>query len=106
MDYTVSSKPQPINFSASGIDELLQNVRTIITTVSGTVPLHRSFGISVASLDKPLEVSQAIMTSDIVTAITDFEPRVEVVSVTFDTDESDGKLMTVVAIRLKEGIEL
>ena len=69
--------------------EIIQNVRTILNTRVGTVPLHRDFGISWEHVDKPLPVAMSIMQGIIVDAVSEFEPRAKVEKVTFDGDGAE-----------------
>lgn len=91
-----------VNFFPSSAEaEILQNVRTILTTRKGTVPLDRNFGLSQEFLDRPLPVAQAMLNTDIIDQIRTYEPRAQVISVGFDPDLSvpaDGKLVPRVRI--------
>lgn len=69
--------------------EILQNVRTILRTRIGTVPLDRSFGITWEHIDKPLPVAKMLMQVAVIDAIAEFEPRAEVKSVEFEEDTED-----------------
>lgn len=80
--------------------EIIQNVRTILNTRIGTVPLHRDFGISWEHLDKPLPVAMSIMQGVIVDAVSEFEPRAKVEKVTFEGDGADGILRPRVIISI------
>lgn len=71
--------------------EILQNLRTILGTVKGSVPLDRAFGVSADCLDKPMPVAQAQMSSEILTAVKRYEPRVQVTGITYSGTE-DGQL--------------
>ena len=89
MKYQVSLNDE-INFApGSETEEILQNVRTVLTTFKGTVPLDRDFGISVEYVDKPLPVAQTLMQAAVIDAIEEFEPRATVESVTFDENIDD-----------------
>ena len=72
--------------------EIIQNVRTILNTRVGTVPLHRDFGISWEHVDKPLPVAMSIMQGVIVDAVSAFEPRAKVEKVAFAGDGAEGIL--------------
>ncbi|MGG4034199.1 GPW/gp25 family protein [Paenibacillus cisolokensis] len=104
MEYSVSAQPGEIIFAAEGIEAILQNVRTIVTTVKGTVPLDRGFGVDYIDLDTPIPIAQAQLTAKILDAIEQYEPRVEVVSVQYNNEGSDGRLMPIVKIRIREGV--
>ncbi|MHB0998224.1 MAG: GPW/gp25 family protein [Armatimonadota bacterium] len=85
------------------LEEIAQNIRTILATPISTVPLDRGFGVLGLGLDDPLPAVQASMTRDILDAITKFEPRAEVVKVSFTHNNETGKLAPSVIFRLKQG---
>lgn len=80
--------------------EVIQNVRTILKTCVGTVPLARDFGVTWEHLDKPLPVAQSLMRTAIVDAVTDFEPRARVQRVSFTGDGIEGLLKPKVVISI------
>lgn len=89
-----------ISFSPSSEEEeILQNVRTILATVKGSIPLDRDFGIDASYLDEPIPVAKAKLASEIVTALKKYEPRVKVTSISFTGDE-DGMLKPKVQVRI------
>ncbi len=106
MIYTVSLGSSEIDFApANEVAEILQNVRTILKTRIGTVPLHRSFGVSWEHIDKPVPVAKALMQATVIEAITAYEPRAIVKSVEFPentTDMMEGLLKAVVKISIEE----
>jgi len=106
VEYTVTGESTAVNFAPSVLDEIVQNLRTIITTVQGSVPLDRGFGVDYADLDVAIPVAQARLTARIVEAIREYEPRVEVTAVTYAADHQTGQLMPTVRFRLKEGGEI
>lgn len=86
----------------STVAEVLQNVRTILNTRLGTVPLARDFGITWEHVDMPIPVAKSVMQGVVIDAIEDFEPRANVESVTFDGDGEDGILRPSVIITIRE----
>ncbi|MGN1149824.1 MAG: GPW/gp25 family protein, partial [Sutterella sp.] len=79
-----------VNFAPeSETEEILQNVRTILATQVGEVPLDRAFGVDWEALDQPLPVARALMQSAIADAIEEYEPRAKVLSVGFDDTADD-----------------
>lgn len=88
-DYLVQLDNEVDFAPASETIEIIQNVRTILATRIGTVPLHRELGTSWEHLDKPLQVSKMLLKVAVIDAITEFEPRAEVKSVDFDITETD-----------------
>jgi len=105
-EYDVYGEPRPINVAASGLEEILQNVRTILITMRGSVPLDRAFARSGDALDQPEPKAMATEISALYEAIEANEPRVEVTRIEFtqtDTQAMDGRLIPFVRIRLREG---
>ena len=82
--------------------EILQNVRTILNTRIGTVPLARDFGISWEHVDMPIPAVRSVMQGVIIDAIEAFEPRAKVENVVFDGDGADGILRPSVTISIRE----
>jgi len=84
---------QALNFSPeTEEEEILQNVRMIISTVQGTVMLHRAFGIDSAAVDQPLPAARERMTADIIAAVARYEPRAQVTAVHWDGVAAEGAL--------------
>lgn len=82
-------------------DEIMQNVRTIITTVKGSVPLDRDFGIDPSILDSPTTVIESKLTSAVIEAVERYEPRVKVMGISFDGDAEDGIITPKVKVMIK-----
>ena len=92
-----------INFApATTVEEISQNVQTILATPVYSVPLDRAFGVNAELLDLPMPVSQAKLAAEIVQAVQKFESRVEVTKVLFTGDAVSGQLKPTVRLRLKE----
>lgn len=90
MEVDVTATLGKINFSPDTLTEILQNVRTILSTPKYSVPLDRDFGIDVTMLDEPMPVAQARLTAEIIAAVQQWEPRVQVTKVSYDGDIADG----------------
>lgn len=103
--YTVTLSSQ-VDFAPSDeVREILQNVRTILSTRKGSVPLGRDFGLTWAHIDKPMPVAKMLMRSEVIDAIEEYEPRATVVSVDFDEDTAsamDGILKPRVVVQIGE----
>lgn len=100
----VQATEQNIDLGATGVARIIQRVRMILSTVKGTLPLDRDFGVDGAPLDKPLPVAQALLSAGVVAAIEANEPMVTVLSVAFADDgrSGDGALLPVVRIKIEE----
>ena len=68
-------------------EEIIQNVSMIVTTLKGTVPLDREFGISVEILDAPMN-RQTRLIAEIADAIEKFEPRARLRRIEFVGNEN------------------
>lgn len=102
MEFDVTATLEHIDFAPPNVvAEIIQNVRTIFTTMKYSVPLDRLFGVSAAMLDKPMPKAMAILQAEIVAAIHKYEPRCRVTKVDFDGD-LDGKLVPRVRIEIDE----
>lgn len=100
--------PPEIDFMpATEAEEIIQNVKMILTTFKGSVPMDRAFGLSVDVLDLPIKAAQSRLTAEVVNAVAEFEPRAKVRGVAFNSDEVlDGILGAVVSIELIEGVKI
>jgi len=110
MEFLVDTRlSASIVIGATGIEEILQNVRTILTTIKETVPFDRDFGISATYLDRPLPEAMAAHTGEVTEEVEKQEPRVSVVSVEFlpkVNDAMEGRVYPVVRVRIKDGVQL
>ena len=107
MQIDVSARLDGIDFAPKDIlTEIIQNVRTIISTTQFSVPLDRRFGIDGTVIDLPLPVAMARISAEVIRAITEYEPRCRVVSVDFEsteaTDAEEGHLQPKVSIAIKD----
>ncbi|GHU78850.1 hypothetical protein AGMMS49992_30170 [Clostridia bacterium] len=83
MEYVVRGEPFKINFGAAGVEEILQNVRMILTTPIFSVPLDRLFGLDFSMLDQPMPMAQARLSEEIFKSLRKYEPRVDILQIDF-----------------------
>ena len=103
MELSVTQGPAPEMdlLENETIKEIVQNVRLIISTMKGSVPMARDFGISPQWIDRPVPIVKAQMIVDIREAVERWEPRVTVKEVTFAEDTSvPGHLLPTVHIEI------
>ena len=84
------------------MQEVVQNVRMILTTPKGSVPLDRDFGLSFTVLDQPTPRAQALLAAEIIDQVGRYEPRAKVVQVDWEPsagDAADGRLIPRVSLR-------
>lgn len=98
-----------IKIGARGRDEIVQNIRMILTTMRGTLYLDRNFGLNPDLIDTPQLSAMIKYREEIVNQIEKYEPRVNVVEINFTTNKTDainGALTPVVKIEIKNGVLL
>jgi uncharacterized protein len=93
-----------INFGATGVEEVLQNVAFIMSTTLMSCPLDRAFGIDQSIIDSPIHIAQTRYTASLVEAITKFEPRAVVIDVTYTGEPLKGKLTPKVKVSINDEI--
>jgi phage baseplate assembly protein W len=86
-----------INWSPTPGEEVAQNVRTLLKTEPGSVPLARAMGTPQDVVDSPQSGAAAQLRAAVVKAIKTYEPRVAVKRVTL-TGSADGVLAATVEI--------
>ena len=102
MEYVVMPDAKTIDLApATKIEEILQNIRTILGTVKFSVPLDREFGISGDTVDKPMPQAEAILSSEIFAHIKRYEPRVSITEITF-TGDINGRITPKVTVKINE----
>lgn len=102
MDYTLNLSAREIKIIPdSTVEEILQNVRTIILTELGSVPMHREFGTDNDLIDAPLPVAQNKLTANIAKAILKWEPRARLKKIRWQkSDAADGQLKPLITISI------
>ncbi len=107
-EFSVTGTQENMQVGLTGIPEIIQNIRVIITTIKGSVPLDREFGIKGDFIDLPMPLAKTILISELADEIEKQEPRVNVTKVNFiETENPDviqGKLVPKVFFKLKEGV--
>lgn len=83
---------------SSELEEIIQNVRTIITTRNGSVPLDREFGIDTKVIDRPSTNVQGVLTVELMETVEKYEPRVKVKSVSYEGDGKEGSICPTVRV--------
>lgn len=83
------------------IEEIMQNINTLLITPKNSVPLDRAFGIDMSFLDRPPLQARAAISAEVYQAIQKYEPRVKVEKVSFTVGGVNGeKLIPKVQVSL------
>lgn len=100
--YMVSAaEERGINFQpANVVEEVLQNVWFILNTLEYDCPLARGMGLSPKFIDRPIETAQALSVADIFDKIEMYEPRAEVLAVSFENSHLNGKVYAAVEVKV------
>lgn len=101
MEYEVTSEGYSIDFGATGVKEILQNVAFILSTPLMSCTLDREFGWNMG-IDDPIHLRKARYTYEVTEAITKFEPRARVLSVSFDGNPLEGKFKPKVKVAIND----
>lgn len=105
----VSADNSSIKIGARGRDEIVQNIRIILTTIRGTLYLDRNFGLNPDLIDTPQLQAMVKYREEIINQIEKYEPRVNVVEIDFTTNKNDamnGSLTPIVRIEIKNEVLL
>ena len=90
-------------FPKTILEEILQNVRVLLSTIRGTVPLDRELGLTNSFIDEPSPRGMMQLAILAIETIQDYEPRVEVTEIDFEprmVDAMDGRLFPAVKVRI------
>lgn len=90
-----------INFGATGVEEILQNVAFVLATSIMSCPLDREFGWN-TGLDDPINIRKARIVHEITEAVAKFEPRAIIESVEVTGDGLQGKLVPRAKVRIND----
>jgi phage baseplate assembly protein W len=101
---TIESLPARVVYGLSGIPEVMQNVRTILATRRGTVPLDRNFGISFEFLDSPVNTARAKAEQEIFLQLKKYEPRAILKQIIWETDVISGHISPSVKVEIRNVI--
>lgn len=83
------------------VKSVSQNLLLIISTRKGTIPMYREFGLPMNFVDKPAEVAEALIVSEITEAVEEFEPRCELKKIDFEPNAySPWKLTVILGVEI------
>lgn len=94
MSYFVSGQSDPLTLREDErTNDILQNIRLILTTRKGTCPMYRDFGLTMNWLDMPITIAKLAIIPDVREAVERWEPRATVKNVSFKLDPSDSSIL-------------
>lgn len=95
-----TSTPVDLNWSASGDERIIQNIRNLISTWRYEVAYDRTKGLDPTILDQPASIAQAMYIAEIYRLIGTYEPNVTIKSVTLLSINSDGQIAVKVVVEI------
>lgn len=92
-----------LDLGATGLNEILQNVRIIVNTRIGTVMLDRKFGLNYSFLDAPMNKAQLIIVQQMCLGLTQFEPRITFTGIRFSPNiVNPGEMDVMLAVHIDQ----
>lgn len=90
-------------FPQTIVEEVMQNIRTLLSTIVGSVPLDRELGMEATFIDEPEPRAMMRLSIFALETIQEYEPRVEVTNIDFvplPDDALDGRMYPKVTVRI------
>jgi phage baseplate assembly protein W len=100
----IEGLPANFTYGLTGVMEVMQNVRTILTTRRGTVPLDRDFGISFEFLDSPINTTRAKAEQEIFLQLKKYEPRATLKQIMWEADVTSGQILPSVKVEVNQNV--
>lgn len=97
--------PAQVVIGATGLTGLAQEIRTVLSTRKGSVPLDREFGLDWSYIDSTMQEARPRYVAEVARQVEKYVPRVKVVEVTFKARPGeivDGKLFPVVRVAIRK----
>lgn len=87
---------------ATGLAGLEQEIRMLLSTRKGSVPLDRDYGITWEYVDLPLPEAMPYMVSEIASQLTRYVPKIKVRDINFKSDDPvEGILQPTVVVEIR-----
>lgn len=101
MEHTIdTSQPFKLNWSAKGIDRIIQNVWNLINTYRYEIAYNRTMGINPEIFDKPAPIASAQYTAEVFQVVSTYEPRATVKEVKYLGLDYEGNMQFRVVIEI------
>ncbi|MBD5640943.1 MAG: GPW/gp25 family protein [Desulfovibrio sp.] len=96
-------KKQGIRIGATGLDGLEQEIRMLLATRKGSLPLDRDYGLTWEYVDLPMPEAMPYMISEIAVQLEKYVPRIKVRDIVFKSDDPvEGILQPTVTVEIRE----
>lgn len=84
-------------------EEILQNIRLLLSSEKYELPLARDMGLSYDYRGRPIPVAKTLLYQAIFDAVEEFEPRAEIVNIDFEEDSDKGIIIPIVEVKTSDG---
>lgn len=92
-----------VRVGATGLDGLEQEIRTLLSTRKGSVPLDRDFGLTWGYVDLPMPEAMPYMISEMARQLEKYVPRIKVRDIAFRSDDPlEGILQPTVTVEIRK----
>ena len=81
---------------------VLQDLAVLFATKKGTVPMYREFGLDMKFIDMPMNAAKTVLMAEVIEAVGKYEPRAQIVSVSFEPDTVTGTATPRVEVKIIE----
>ena len=96
-------RKQGIRIGATGLDGLEQEIRMLLSTRKGSVPLDRDYGLTWEYVDLPMPEAMPWMIAEIAGQLEKYVPRIRVRDIVFKSDDPvEGILQPTVTVEIRE----
>lgn len=99
MKVTIRSDDATINWNASGVDRIVQNVKNILRTRPFEVPFMPQMGVNHNFIDSTPQMIKSELATHVTQVINEFEPRASVIDITIESCDENGDY--VIAVELE-----
>ena len=93
-----------VEYGAKDVKEIIQNVRTIVSTTKGTCPLDRNFGLTRDLIDSPMSGIRAEAEQEIFLQVRKYEPRAVIKEIIWTTDIMTGEVRPKLRLEIINGV--
>jgi hypothetical protein len=82
---------------SSEYDDVLEELKNLFSTVTGTYPMNRDFGIDTDIMDCPVPAAETMLSVEYYEKVAEYIPQLEVTDVSFSYDD-DGNVTPYVTL--------
>lgn len=107
MKISVDSRKPVFSFAPQSLErEVMQNLSLLICTARYSLPLAREMGLGSEYLHRPQNAAQALIVQDIYENAEAYEPRANILSVSFGADSATGETYITVEAEVKNPLNV